>query len=528
MKKINELDLPSIDASDYKGQTSLFNKIYFTETAAFQKALSRNCYYFLGEKGSGKTALAYLLETTSQTVPKKNVKIQSKLFSIGETQYSNFIKMKQKGKLDYSDYKTIWINILLYLVSDTIIEKNKGSNIFSKMLSGITGKFNDIKDAIEKYHSSHRMPELDCIMEITKTLTSSGAAGLDIDVASSEISSERTSETKMAQPEIKRALLDCEKAFKEGIVSLKLNSDILICLDGLDMRPSSVDKQEYQKCINGLSEAAKELNQEFFPKIKDTKGTIRIVLLLRPDIFNTLPIQNSNCAVIDNAVFLNWDTVSDPDRYKTEDLYKIINHYFSSQNNSKFNWENYFPKTAFEFLLKRSFHRPRDFFYAIKRLIQIKQRKGTDVPFTFDDLNSSEFKEDYSNYLLGEAKNYASYYLSSADFDIYISYFTYFEGKTEFNYAEFMKTFDRFRKDINKRQEKLENSEYLSHPDKFLQLLYDMNIIGFWEKNDNFCHWSYRERRETMIMPKITCNTNCKYEVHYGLVLALNLGSTKQ
>lgn len=526
MKKIIELDPPSIDANDYKGKVSLFNKIYFTETQAFKKALSRNCYYFLGEKGSGKTALAYLLEITSQTVPKTDVKIQSRLFSIGETQYSNFITMKQKGKLEYSDYKTIWINILLYLVSDTIIEKNKSNNIFHKMLNKITGKFNHIKDAIEKYHSSHRIPELDCIIEITQTLTSSGTAGLDIDIASSEINSERVSERKVAQPEIKRALLDSEKAFREGISSLKLSSDIVICLDGLDMRPSSIDKTEYQSCINGLSEAAKELNQEFFSKIKDTKGKIRIVLLLRPDIFNTLPIQNSNCAVIDNAVFLKWDTVSDPNRYKKGDLYRIVNHYFSSQNDGNYNWENYFPsEEAFNFLLKRSFHRPRDFFFAIQRLIRLKENNGTDVPFTLNDLDSSEFKEDYSNYLLGETKNYANYYLSNGDFEIYISFFTYLNGSKYFDYADFVKKFNQFRTDINKKREKLDNAEYLSNPAKFLQLLYDMNIIGFRERNDTFCHWSYRERRETMIMPKITCNTNYIYEVHYGLVLALNLGA---
>lgn len=440
--------------------------------------------------------------------------------------------MKQKGKLDYSDYKTIWINILLYLVSDTIIEKNKGSNIFDKMLSKITGKFNNIKDAIEKYHSSHRTPELDCIIEITKTLTSSGTAGLEIEVASSEISSERTSETKMAQPEIKRALLDCEKTFREGIASLKLNANIVICLDGLDMRPSSVNKEEYQNCINGLSEAAKELNQEFFPRIKDTKGRIRIILLLRPDIFNTLPIHNSNCSVIDNAVFLNWETFSEPSRYQTSDLYKIVNHYFSSQNNGNYHWKDYFPIISdfdsFNFLLQRSFHRPRDFFYAIKRLSEIKKKQSEDIPFSQKDLDSYEFKQDYSNYLLGEVKNYANYYISNKDFDVYISFFTYLEGNTKFDYSDFTKYFNKFRKDINLRQECLENGEYLSHPDKFLQLLFDMNIVGYREaQNDRFCHWSFRERKETMIMPKIPCNINYKYEIHYGLAIALNLGSTK-
>lgn len=60
--------------------------------------------------------------------------------------------------------------------------------------------------------------------------------------------------------------------------------------------------------------------------------------------------------------------------------------------------------------------------------------------------------------------------------------------------------------------------------EEFLQFLYDMNIICFFEKTEDetFLRWCYQERSLTNISPKI--KTESEYEIHYGLANVLNTG----
>ncbi|MDR0510712.1 MAG: hypothetical protein LBH06_06440 [Rikenellaceae bacterium] len=66
---------------------------------------------------------------------------------------------------------------------------------------------------------------------------------------------------------------------------------------------------------------------------------------------------------------------------------------------------------------------------------------------------------------------------------------------------------------------------FIETPDKFLQFLYDINIIGYKEEAEQqpFHRWCYRERSLTNMSPKI--RTNSLYRIHYGLAKALNVGN---
>ena len=60
--------------------------------------------------------------------------------------------------------------------------------------------------------------------------------------------------------------------------------------------------------------------------------------------------------------------------------------------------------------------------------------------------------------------------------------------------------------------------------EEFLQFLYDLNIICFFEKTDDetFIRWCFKERGLTNISPKV--KTDLVYEIHYGLANILNTG----
>lgn len=519
MKKIDELIEPSIDAIDYnsKEKKPFFLKSYHA-TEFLDKACQGNCYYLIGEKGSGKTALAFHIQNSSSN------NIGAKLLSISETQYKRFIKLKENGKLSYTDYSIIWRATLLYLVSKLILEKRQ------KWHHKITRRFSAVEKAIEQYDKNSQIPELEYVIEFATTLTRDSELSATVpDVVKAGIAEHGTQSTKTTQTEIKSALLECEKILKTGLQDLKLTDDIALFLDGLDAKPNGIDFIEYKNCLIGLAEAAWHLNTEFFSTIKDTKGRSRVVLLLRPDVFDSLNLHNSNCKLADNSVVFHWHTTVD--RYRNSELYKMSNKYFISQTDENHGWNYYFSESnekskAFIGFLTRSFQRPRDVFSAIKILIGIYKRtgRGSSVKFARGAFESTEFIDNYSEYLLGEVRNYSNYYLTNIDFDIYASFFQHLNGAREFNYADFESAFTSFKDEVSKLG--IKDKSYLESPEKLLQFWYDVNVIGYKESTedggDEFFHWSFRERSPSKVMPKI--KIGCYYLVHPGIAKSLNIG----
>ena len=114
-------------------------------------------------------------------------------------------------------------------------------------------------------------------------------------------------------------------------------------IDGIDVRPSQIPYEEYLDCIKGLANACWTLNTELFSNVRDSKGQIRIVLLLRPDIFNSLNMQNSTNKLADNSVFLEWRTTYTD--YPSSNLYKVANKLLQYDQDEQLDtdiWDSYF------------------------------------------------------------------------------------------------------------------------------------------------------------------------------------------
>ena len=520
MKKIKDLIVPSLDSVDYRSrERKKFFVSSYIETSFLEKAKQSNCYYFVGEKGTGKTALAFHFENSSPD------EISAKLISISETQYVRFIKLKENGKLDYTDYSIIWRATILYLMAKLAIDKSK------RWHHKINGKFKKIEEAIKKFDADHLIPELEYVIQFASSLTSEAEIGAEVpDAISASLTQTRGNSQNSSTTKIKAALLECESILKTALSGIKFSKDIVLFLDGLDTKPNEVDSSEFKKCLIGLSEAAWHLNSEYFSTIKDSIGRMRCVLLLRPDVFDSLNLHNSNCKLSDNSVIFHWHTTDE--RHLASDLYRASDRYFSSQNDVSIGWANYFGEpvgkssASFKHMLKTSFHRPRDMLSAVKILIGINLElaRGGSEFFSADILRSSKFTDEYSEYLLGEAKNYANYYITNAEFEEMTSFFQYLNGRTKFNFDDFREAYNKFSESHGKSIVK--KFDLASTPLNFLQFWYDVNIIGYIELSEydgsKFFHWSFRERSASKIMPKV--KENCMYSVHDGVAKALNLG----
>lgn len=520
-KKISQLREPFNDAINYrsKGEKEFFNQI-FLKTDDLKKCLAPPIYFLMGEKGVGKTAYAVYLENNSVDGAR------CKLVTMTETQYKRFIEMKKQGKLSYSDYANIWRSMLLFLVSQVLVEKSKS------FIHSFTGKFKKIEAEVRRWNRTALNPEIESAFEAIRSESLSGKLKIEkIGELGHENKAQDTEKTSV----IKHHLLETESALKEAIADLKLAENHVLFVDGIDFRPEGVPYQDYLECIKGLGEAVWQLNADFFQGIKDSKGRIKIVLLVRPDIFHSLNLYNSNSRIQDNCVFLDWSTTERDS--PTSRIYDASGLYFSSQQGALIDnstaWQNYLPSTIgdrrdkpFQKLLKNSFQKPRDIFTAIKimRTLTIKRGHGNRTNFDAGLITDPSFTKDYSDYLLGEVRNFAAFYMTQEDFSHYLKFFQYLDGKSEFEMKDFD---DAHRKFVDwAKGENFSATIYLRDPQALLQFFYDVNILGYKEKaNDNsetFYHWSYKERSLNNIAPKVKAVSTLM--LNPGLSKSLDIG----
>lgn len=309
-------------------------------------------------------------------------------------------------------------------------------------------------------------------------------------------------------------------------------------IDGIDIRPDAIPFDDYLDCVKGLANAIWSINSDFFANIKDSKGRMKAVLLVRPDIFHSLGLQNQNSKIHDNSVVLSWLTTYP--EYRDADLFLLADRLLSSQQEVELpiglTWDYYFPYnsssvkseqthlSAFVNFLKFSLYRPRDIIsmLSIQKENFIEQKRTPSDVFTEKDFYSPAFTRKYSDYVLGEVKDHFSFYYPEAGFNLFIKFFQYLNGHSRFTYDEFLNAFERYSAFINKNIK--DKPDFAETPDIFLQFMYEANVICSVVDTDRepFFGWCYRERTPSNISPKV--RTHARYEVHYGLMKALDLG----
>ena len=523
MKAIKDLFLGHNDAENYKKREhkQLFSK-FFMQTNSLSEVINPDKYFIVGDKGTGKTAMAVFMSNSEYKGYKGNLKY------IRETEYQKFVSMKKQRQLTLSEYQDIWKVIFLLLIAKQI-ENNESDNvIFSKF-----SKFKPLKEAIEEFYKKAFSPEI--ISALTFVEESKLAAELISKFAS--ISAGTTASETFSESRFQINLFYIQRQFEKAISSLKLDNNHILFIDGIDIRPRNINYEEYLECIKGLVNAMWSLNNDFLSNIKDSKGRIKIIVLIRPDIFASLGMQNLNNKINDNSVLLDWKTTYP--LYRNSEIFKMIDNILNSQQ-TEFKelgecWDYYFPFTisenkhknrnSFIGFLRLSMFRPRDIISMINILKDnfIKEHKRTWPIFLEDDFIHTEFRNKYAEYLLGEVKDYLSFYHSDQDYELFLKFFEYLEGKINYSYDEFLSAYNNFADYVE--QNEIEVPIFFESSDKFLQFLYQLNIVCYIEEtidNEKMIHWCYRDRSYSNLNPKV--KNGMRYEIHYGLAKMFNVG----
>ena len=249
MYTIEELELGFSDAQNYaqRQNKAMFNEIFVRNTF-LDDLIKPNCYFLIGEKGTGKTAYATYLSNNNY---KEN---SATVTFLSATDYEKFYTLKQQKNLDLTGYVGIWKVILLLLISKSITDNDKVVTAFTK--SGI----DEILAAIDDYYMNAFSPEIINVMKfiddreilaklIFQHIELCGKAGQKIEF----------SETRF-----QHNLYYIEKKFSDSISKIKLRKNVTLLIDGIDVRPDTIPYSEYIQCIRGLANAAWLLNTSLF------------------------------------------------------------------------------------------------------------------------------------------------------------------------------------------------------------------------------------------------------------------------
>lgn len=534
MKKISELQTGYIDAHNYsqRGNKDFFNQI-FVKNIFLDKLCESNISFLIGEKGTGKTAYATFLANNQYN------NICATTVFIKSTDYSKFLKIKRENHLELSNFEDIWKVIILLLISQQIKEKEQ--SIFTLVDRFL--KFRTLNKCIDKYYSDAFSPEVLKAIDIVEN-SKLFAEAMYEDYIKAGV--EKNRELTFQEQRFITNLAYIQRSFEDALKQLKLDKNHILFIDGIDIRPDGISFNEYKECIKGLANAVWTLNSAFFPNIRDSVGRLRVVLLLRPDIFNILNLHNANAKLSDNSVFLDWRT--DYAKYRTSEIFSVFDKFLSAQqdslslNNKKhgdvwdyyFNWEakNIYDEninhgnTSFLSFLRNSYYRPRDILHMIS-LLQKNNARSNDDFFQYIDFKDPNFQRKYSNYLLGEIKDHLLFYYNEDDYNIFLKFFTFLNGRSEFSYSEYEQLFPKVIEYVDSLGKN--KPQFMANQNEFLQFLFDLNIISFVERTtegENHIHWCFKDREYGNISPQIKIGAGVRYQVFYGLAKALNLGSS--
>jgi hypothetical protein len=531
MRSIAEMNFGFGDAENYKRRDgkNFFERIFVRTDAIQRIATNPGINFVIGEKGTGKTAHAVYL-TDNPHSHEKNFYTYSSLNLIRESEYTKFVELKRLNQLALTSYTEIWKVILLLLLANKVVNDASERTFASKFF-----KFRDLQLAINEFYEDAFSPEI--VNAITFVEEAQSAAKLISRYA--QLGDSKLEKKTYEETKFQLNLLYLERKFSEAFRSIKLNNNHLLFIDGIDLRPQSIDYDEYLLCIKGLAEATWSLNNDFFPSIRDTKGRMRVVLLMRPDIFQSVALQNQNNKIRDNSVFLDWRTTYA--EYRRSDIFRMADRLLRSQQEEELElgqaWDYYFPfltynhekrqvlDSSFISLLRLSYYRPRDVVTILRCLQEsyISRNKGEVSQFEEQDFAEREFLRKYSDYLLGEIEEQLLFYYGKEDYQLFIHFFSYLDGRRQFTYGEYCDAFEEF---ISKSLAKTSHRpKFFESEDTLLQFLYELNIICYEEVTDEgttLLRWCFRERSPMNLYPRVV--TGERYSIHLGLTKALNVG----
>lgn len=432
LKHISQLNFGFADAREYQSgaQANKFKSIFYEDPKQIDRLKNEPVYYVVGDKGTGKTALAtYFINELDDDVVGLSIFLQQDDF----TRFYDF-STKIEG-FDKTDSGEMWKAIFSLLLCF------RGTEEAVKAGSELNDSAKNFIEALQK--QSFNSFDL-TVYSAFKILFSQVKA-----TAQNFLGADYTNHEQFSF-----YLRAMQKYFLDLYEELPASGKrTFLFVDGLDVRPTkgSGSRSDHISSVTGLINSVYQMNQSGITSRKN--GHYKIIALVRPDIFEKLELQNVNSIWRTNTIQITYDVIFK--RYRESRLFKIADHLLYSQ-------QDYFPKNSYQVgecwdgylnekferfssqsknhsessfigILRDTFNRPRDIVYFLNywKIIAEGVNDANGVFFDPRYTRYFQFRNLFNDYLLGEIRDSLAFYTDVSSYIVFIQFFHHLGEKFE-------------------------------------------------------------------------------------------------
>lgn len=457
-----------------------FEQYFYDYDRIYERAMLKEKYLILGRKGTGKTILAEFIYKKSLNTPN----FFCEMCSYKEFKFHELLILKSDD-IAPNEYIAIWEWLLLIQLGKLCLQDEgiKNEDLKNRLRKFIFNNFASLEINSNK------------IIEVTKNRSIEGSflhlgGGVGEDVKS-----------------IKGTYLNYIESLRDVVLSLlkSSSSQYLLIYDELDDRFR--DEIIYKDSLISLIKAVDKLNLKMFENNINGK----VMILLRSDIYSILNDPDLNKIKIDNSVVIDWGRSARKDSPLFDLIFAKIKR--STSALSKYSRDELFtilfPQDVNrippeQFLLERSFFRPRDVITFLNMIIE----KYPNTQY-FGSKGFIELQKNYSEYFYQEIRNELSGHMKDVEIDestLLLKQFNRHHFRFEEMNAYFLKNKALYP------NIKLEQA---------LTLLFKFSIIGNrWKPVDKpekyYYSWTFRDNKATIDFDK-------EFVIHMGLRKELSM-----
>jgi len=542
MIPIERLKFGFPDARQYQSPLEIerFKTIYFPDSQQINKLKSEPVYFVIGDKGTGKTALAtYFINGLDDDTVGQSIFLQKEDFS----RFYNFTKTIPD--FDPSDFGEMWRALVALLICFQLIKKSmeNGQPIPPEQ-----------RDFIDKLNRLSFNAFDFTVFSAFKVLFSQmkGAARVFLDQEVVDLS-QFSFYLRSMQTYLLRIL---------SVLTAPPKKTFLF-IDGLDVRPTEgVGSHEgHIANVTNLINAMWQLNYKGFPG--EMSAWFRVIVLVRPDIFERLELQNVNNIWRVNTIQISYQVRF---KYYTSSLLFRIADYLLYTQQSFFPrkdylvgecWSAYLPDKiehmpsdskvgekkddSFIGILRNTFNRPRDIIYYLDywRIVAMAHNDGKAPYFDPKYTRIPQFRNYFNDYLLGEIRDSLAFYTDVSDYIVFIQFFHHLEQRLPqietpstrnpgitfrrrlptFSHEDFAAAYNQYITYLE--ASKISIPEMFGKSERFLQLLYELGLVFYEAQGADRIIWkTYADAKaEGDFRPQVRLDGN--YRLHRGLARAI-------
>lgn len=487
---------------------------YFFDNGVVNNVIgNKNSFLVLGRKGAGKTAVFKFLSENQENFIQENELLTA--LSFDDYSWNIHALLVDSSKAESLAYRRSWNLIIL-------IEAIRAhANWFARKGERPPKSLEKANKLLEKIFESP-VPSISTLIG-RKILSLSGLklpkGGFNLEDGSvdevsldgSEVSFETVRDSSTLQSRLSESIENLIKILEKSLIESKEQLPTLfICFDKVDEAWDEVSFDSSKKVIAGLVAACDSITAYH-------GGSLRPIIFLREDIFETLSLNDSNKLRADCGELLNWTKSS-----LVNLILRRINYFAKTAGQSAItNFDQLFDRPEmrqrlkpFNYILKRTMMRPRDLI-SIMGMVVKTMKEQSDSPFAdetvyYDKLEAEAIyaaEPKYSEWLRQEIMD--EWKVQRPEI-VQIFNALQNNGATNFGKEAFTN--------------ELENLDYKPLPGEVLSLLrfmFDNSIIGFKIGSSN--EWKFK-----CFYPTQGFLDSEEYRVHEGLVRALNLKENRE